>query len=84
VRLNASGPSLGRGTLYLFFLLTFVGIADLSAMSLATIFVSSSGGWFWAQHHAEALFLPAWGLGVAFWYADLRVRREGLDLQVAA
>lgn len=84
VRLNANGPSLGRGTLYLFFLLTFVGIADVAAVSLATIFVSTSGGWFWAQHYAEALFLPAWGLGVAFWYVDLRVRREGLDLQIAA
>lgn len=84
VRLNANGPSLGRGSFYLFFLLTFVGIADLSAMSIATIFVSRSGGWFWAQHYSEALFLPAWGLGVAFWYTDLRVRREGLDLAVTA
>ncbi len=83
VRLNANGPSLGRGTLFLFFLLTFVGIANLSAIALATVFVSASGGWFWAQHYAEALFLPAWGLGVTFWYTDLRVRREGLDLEVA-
>ena len=84
VKLSASGPVLGRGTLYLFFLLTFVGIADLAAMAIGGILGGNSGAWFWAQHCAEALFLPVWGLGITFWYADLRVRREGLDLAVAA
>lgn len=84
VRLTANGPTIGRGTLYLFFLLAFVGIADLAAMSIAAIVAGPSGAWFWAQHWSEALFLPVWGLGIAFWHADLRVRREGLDLAAAA
>jgi len=84
VRLHLHGPTLARGTMFLFFLLSFVGIVNLSAIALATIFVSTAGGWFWAQHYSEALVGPVWGLGVACWFHDLRVRREGVDLAVAA
>ena len=84
VRLHLHAPTLARGSLFLFFLLSFVGIVNLSAIALATIFVSTAGGWFWAQHYSEALVGPVWGLGVACWFHDLRVRREGADLAVAA
>ena len=83
-RLSANGPALARGTLFLFFLMTFVGIAGAAAMAIGGIFAGTSGAWFWAQHCAEAICLPVWGLGIGLWYTDLRVRREGLDLAVAA
>ena len=77
------GPTVARGTAFLFILLTFVGIADGVAMGLGAYFAGSSGGWFWAQHVSEALVLPALGLAMSFWYADLRARREGADLEPA-
>jgi hypothetical protein len=83
-RLTTHAPTIARGTAFLFFLLTFVGIADGVAMGLGAAFDGGAGGWFWAQHCSEALVLPAWGLGVAFWHADLRARREGADLEPAA
>jgi hypothetical protein len=84
MRLTANAQAIARGTAFIFFLLTFVGIADGVAMGLGAWFAGGSGGWFWAQHCSEALVLPAWGLGAAFWHADLRARREGADLEPAA
>jgi len=84
VKLTWNGPTIGRGTALLFILLMFVGIADGVAMGLGALLAGRSGGWFWAQHCAEALVLPAWGLGVCFWFADLRARREGADLEPVA
>jgi hypothetical protein len=84
VRLHLNGPTLARGSMFVFFLLSFVGIVNLGAAALATIFVSTSGGWFWAQHYSEALIGPVWGLSIALWFHDLRVRREGADLAMPA
>jgi hypothetical protein len=55
-----------------------------AAIAFGAIFASTRGGWFWAQHYSEALVAPVWGLGVACWFGDLRARREGADLAVAA
>lgn len=82
--LSMHGPTIARGTAFICFLMIFVSVVDTVAAGAATLFVSTGSGWFWAQHYGETVFLPAWGLGLAFWYADLRVRREGLDLAVAA
>ena len=84
VQLHLNGFTLARGTMFVFFLLSFVGIVNLGVAALATVFVSTAGGWFWAQHYSEALIGPVWGLGIALWFHDLRVRREGADLAVTA
>jgi hypothetical protein len=43
----------------------------------------SFGPIFVAQHYAEVLTLPFFGAAAGLWYVDLRVRREGLDLDLA-
>ncbi len=84
LKLSADGVTLARGATLLFFLLLFVGVVDGVAMGLGAAFGGRAGAWFWAQHCSEALALPVWGLGVSFWFADLRARREGADLGPAA
>jgi hypothetical protein len=83
-QLAANGRTIARGTIFVFFLFTFVGVGDLAAAAAGMLLGRTEGAWFWANHYAETLLLPVIGLGLSFWYADLRVRREGLDFAVAS
>ena len=83
--LSFHAPTVGRGTLFVFFLFMFVTLfvtgvtaaaQGISSLLGATDFATL----FWAQHYAEVLVLPVTGIGTALWYLDLRSRREGLDL----
>ncbi len=72
--------TIGRGTIYVGFLMLFVSVF-VSAVSVAlALLIDSVAAVYWVQHYAEVLFLPISGIGAALWYIDLRVRREALDL----
>lgn len=79
--LSWHAATFGRAAACLFVLLTIVWIFVAASTTPISVFAPESGHWFWVQHVAELLFLPALGLGRAFWYFDLLARREGADLE---
>lgn len=84
VRLSLNWSISARGSVVVFFLLTFVAVFDGAITTPLSLLDKHSGSWFWAQQAAEALFLPVFGLGRVLWYFDLLARREGADLEPAA
>lgn len=83
LRLSWSFSVSARGSVVVFFLLTFVAVFDGAITTPLSLLDKHSGSWFWAQQAAEALFLPVFGLGRVMWYFDLLARREGADLEPA-
>lgn len=83
VKLSWNAAVFGRATACFSVLLTMVWIFVAASTAPITYFAPESADWFWVQHLAEMLFLPALGLGRALWYFDLVARREGADLEPA-
>jgi len=84
VALSWNASVFGRAVACFGVLLSLVWIFGAAVTTPITVLAPESGDWFWAQHCAETLFLPALGLCRALWYFDLRARREGADLELAA
>lgn len=84
VTLSWQAAIVGRAIAFLTFLIGFLMIFESAATTPLSVLAPDSGHWYWVQHCAEAVLLPLVGLGRALWYFELRVRREGADLAVAA
>jgi len=72
--------TIARGTAYVFFVLTFVGVFVSGVAGTFAGLFGSEALFFWLNHYCEVLFLPVVGISVTLWYVDLRVRREAADL----
>ena len=78
--LSAHAPSLGRGTMFFFFVYTFVTLFVSGGAVAAWSIFGSDVVLYWLNYYLEVLFLPALGIATALWTLDLRARREGADL----
>lgn len=83
IGLTWGARSVARGTAFTFALYMFGALLTGAVMGVGQYFDQSGAVGFWAQHYGELLVLPAYGVGTTLWYFDLRVRREGLDLEAA-
>lgn len=83
-RLSLHAMTLVRGTFCTFAVLVLVSIVVSVVVLLGGWGFRSFGVAYVLQHYAEVIFLPVIGLSFALWYFDLRVRREGADLERAA
>lgn len=72
--------TIARGTAYVFFVLTFVGVFVSGVAGAVAGLFESEALFFWLNHYCEVLFLPVVGISITLWYVDLRVRREAADL----
>lgn len=72
--------SVGRSTFLVTVCLLLLAFLDLFVASVLGVAFESFAVFWVVQHYVEVLLLPVVGLAFALWYADLRVRREALDL----
>lgn len=81
IELSLHGRTIARGTWCIAVSVTFVSAVVGVATAAAYVASSSFAVLSVINHFAEVVFLPVPGIAFALWYADLRVRREGLDFE---
>lgn len=81
-QLGMAGQTFARGAILVFLATSILSIVDAIAGLVAGLLSGSWAAMLVAQQLADVFVIPFLGAACAIWYLDLRVRREGLDLQM--
>lgn len=81
-QLGMGGQTFARGAILVFLASSILSLVDGVAGGVAGLVSGSWAALLVAQQLADVFVIPFLGSACAIWYLDLRVRREGLDLQL--
>ncbi len=81
-QLGMAGQTFARGAILVFLASSILSVVDATAGIVAGLLSGSWAAMLVAQQLADVFVMPFLGAACAIWYLDLRVRREGLDLQL--